>query len=79
MTNRTESLRPMAYDLPRSEASTAPRPALGSESQASFQLPPIRAQPDAAQGTGGPGGPGWPRNERSGRVDIGGLLGNPEA
>lgn len=40
-----------------------------------FQLPPIRAQPDRRQSTDGVS---WTRTDRSSRVDIQGLIDNPE-
>ncbi|KAM4056925.1 hypothetical protein HRG_003783 [Hirsutella rhossiliensis] len=49
----------------------------GRPGQQRFQLPPIRAhseqRPPAVMG-----GYGWQRDERSGRVDIGGLIDKPE-
>lgn len=43
--------------------------------QVEYQLPPIRGQ-----GQAGPSGehPGWQRDDRSGRVDIGGLIEKPD-
>lgn len=59
-----------SYHIPRSELSPAPRP----PAQPFYQLPPIRAQPE--QGT--PLGiQQWARDDRSGRVDIGGLIDKP--
>ncbi|KAF5588866.1 transcription activator of gluconeogenesis ERT1 [Fusarium subglutinans] len=66
--SHTEYGGPPSYNVPRSELPLASvyRP------QAAFQLPPIRAQP----------GPEQPRprtqEERSNRVDIGGLIDKPD-
>ncbi|KAI1095817.1 hypothetical protein F5B19DRAFT_268918 [Rostrohypoxylon terebratum] len=59
-----------SHHIPRSELSMARPP-----QQVEYQLPPIR-------GPGQPGPPGeasgWPRDDRSGRVDIGGLIEKPD-
>ncbi|KAG9504479.1 hypothetical protein J7337_004452 [Fusarium musae] len=70
--SHTEYGGPPSYNVPRSELP----PASVYRPQAAFQLPPIRAQP-------GPGpGPEQPRprtrEERSNRVDIGGLIDKPD-
>ncbi|KAH0439940.1 hypothetical protein CcaCcLH18_02657 [Colletotrichum camelliae] len=61
---------PSSYQIPRSELPPTTRPP-----QPSFQLPPIRAgphQPPQPESS-------WQRDERSsGRVDIGGLLEQPD-
>ncbi|KAK1593870.1 uncharacterized protein LY79DRAFT_513830 [Colletotrichum navitas] len=61
---------PSSYQIPRSELPPTTRPP-----QPSFQLPPIRAgphhQPTHSE-------PSWQRDDRSGRVDIGGLLEKPD-
>ena len=59
------------YSTPRSE----PIPPASLQQHQGYQLPPIRAQPDA--------GPpqrelGWQRDDRPSRVDIGGLIERPE-
>ncbi|OLN81183.1 hypothetical protein CCHL11_10411 [Colletotrichum chlorophyti] len=62
-------LGPSSYQIPRSELPPATRPP-----QTSFQLPPIRAgphQPPQSEAS-------WQRDDRSGRVDIGGLLEKPD-
>ncbi|KAK1635418.1 hypothetical protein BDP81DRAFT_321391 [Colletotrichum phormii] len=61
---------PSSYQIPRSELPPTARPP-----QPSFQLPPIRAgphQPPQSESSS------WQRDERSGRVDIGGLLEKPD-
>ncbi|KAI0840976.1 hypothetical protein F5Y06DRAFT_234672 [Hypoxylon sp. FL0890] len=59
-----------SHHIPRSELSV-PRP----PQQVEYQLPPIRGQGQ----TGPPGeASGWPRDDRSGRVDIGGLIEKPD-
>ena len=57
-----------SYQIPRSELSgnRAPQP--------EYQLPPIRHQPQAGPAPGS----GWSREERGGRVDIGGLIEKPD-
>ncbi|KAI2637123.1 hypothetical protein GGS26DRAFT_588671 [Hypomontagnella submonticulosa] len=57
-----------SHHIPRSEL-PIPRP------QAEYQLPPIRGP-----GQSGPlsEAPGWQRDDRSGRVDIGGLIEKPD-
>ncbi|KAF6524243.1 hypothetical protein HZS61_012742 [Fusarium oxysporum f. sp. conglutinans] len=66
--SHTEYGGPPSYNVPRSELP----PASVYRPQAAFQLPPIRAQP----------GPEQPRprtrEERSNRVDIGGLIDKPD-
>ncbi|KAK1967927.1 hypothetical protein LY78DRAFT_679791 [Colletotrichum sublineola] len=60
---------PSSYQIPRSELPPTTRPP-----QPSFQLPPIRAgphQPTHSESS-------WQRDDRSGRVDIGGLLEKPD-
>ncbi|KAF6809779.1 hypothetical protein CSOJ01_06714 [Colletotrichum sojae] len=61
---------PSSYQIPRSELPPTTRPP-----QPSFQLPPIRASPH--QPSSQPE-PSWQRDDRSGRVDIGGLLEKPD-
>jgi hypothetical protein len=70
---RTEYGAPQSYNVPRSELppSSAYRP------QATFQLPPIRAQPEQS-GTRPSGDQRWTHEDRSTRVDIGGLIDKPE-
>ncbi|KAI1409618.1 hypothetical protein F5Y13DRAFT_193123 [Hypoxylon sp. FL1857] len=59
-----------SHHIPRSELSM-PRP----PQQVEYQLPPIRGQGQ----TGPPGeASGWQRDDRSGRVDIGGLIEKPD-
>lgn len=59
-----------SFHIPRSELSPAPRP----PAQPFYQLPPIRAQPEQ----GAPlGMQQWAREDRSGRVDITGLIEKP--
>ncbi|KAH7176038.1 hypothetical protein EDB81DRAFT_706267, partial [Dactylonectria macrodidyma] len=65
--SRRECLGPTSYHIPRSELATTIRP----RPQPLFQLPPIRAQQDQV---GHPGERTWSREERPGRVDIGGLI-----
>ncbi|KAL0944651.1 uncharacterized protein CTRU02_202538 [Colletotrichum truncatum] len=60
---------PSSYQIPRSELPPTNRPP-----QPSFQLPPIRAGPHQLPQPE----PSWQRDERSGRVDIGGLLEKPD-
>ncbi|KAK1979934.1 hypothetical protein LZ30DRAFT_595786 [Colletotrichum cereale] len=60
---------PSSYQIPRSELPPTTRPP-----QPSFQLPPIRAGPHQPSHSE----PSWQRDDRSGRVDIGGLLENPD-
>ncbi|KAF4869689.1 hypothetical protein CGCSCA1_v011191 [Colletotrichum siamense] len=61
---------PSSYQIPRSELPPTTRPP-----QSSFQLPPIRAGPHQPPQPE----PSWQRDERSsGRVDIGGLLEQPD-
>lgn len=54
--------------IPRSELSSS------RVSQPEYQLPPIRNPPQAGPSSA----PSWSREDRGGRVDIGGLLENPE-
>ena len=56
-----------SYQIPRSELSSR-------ASQSEYQLPPIRHQPQGGSSSGS----GWPREERGGRVDIGGLIEKPD-
>lgn len=70
--SRQEYPGPTSYHIPRSELTTTIRP----RPQPSFQLPPIRAQQDHAEH---PGERAWSREERPGRVDIGGLIEKPDA
>ncbi|RSL39465.1 hypothetical protein CEP53_014031 [Fusarium sp. AF-6] len=72
--SRTEYAGPPSYHVPRSELP----PPSGPRPQASFQLPPIRAQPDQP-GARPSGEQSWPRGDRPGRVDIGGLIDKPDA
>ncbi|KAF7547128.1 hypothetical protein G7046_g9099 [Stylonectria norvegica] len=68
--SRPDFSGPSSYQIPRSELpATRPAP------QPSFQLPPIRAQPDYGPA---PGEQSWNREDRSSRVDIGGLIEKPE-
>ena len=60
-----------AFQIPRSELSPVAR----IPQQASYQLPPIRAQPDQV---GSSGMQNWPRDDRPSRVDIGGLIDKPD-
>ncbi|KAK6220184.1 hypothetical protein QIS74_05686 [Colletotrichum tabaci] len=60
---------PSSYQIPRSELPPTTRPP-----QPSFQLPPIRAGPHQPPHPE----PSWQRDDRSGRVDIGGLLEKPD-
>ncbi|KAG8667096.1 hypothetical protein FPOAC1_011918 [Fusarium poae] len=71
---RTEYGPPQSYNVPRSELppSSAYRP------QATFQLPPIRAQPEQS-GSRPTGDQKWPHEDRPTRVDIGGLIDKPES
>ncbi|KAF7541215.1 hypothetical protein G7Z17_g12006 [Cylindrodendrum hubeiense] len=69
--SRQEYPGPTSYHIPRSELTTTIRP----RPQPSFQLPPIRAQQDQAEH---PGERIWSREERPGRVDIGGLIEKPD-
>ncbi|KAK7416055.1 hypothetical protein QQZ08_012137 [Neonectria magnoliae] len=67
---------PTSYHIPRSELTTTIRPRPPPQPQSSFQLPPIRAQQDHGDH---PGERTWSREERPGRVDIGGLIERPDA
>ncbi|XEU95633.1 hypothetical protein FSHL1_000917 [Fusarium sambucinum] len=71
---RTEYGPPQSYNVPRSELppSSAYRP------QSTFQLPPIRAQPEQS-GSRHTGDQKWPHEDRPTRVDIGGLIDKPES
>ncbi|KAF4342529.1 transcription activator of gluconeogenesis ert1 [Fusarium beomiforme] len=64
--SHTEYGGPPSYNVPRSELP----PANVYRPQAAFQLPPIRAQPEQSQPR--------IREERSSRVDIGGLIDKPD-
>ncbi|KAI5463435.1 hypothetical protein BGZ63DRAFT_441981 [Mariannaea sp. PMI_226] len=70
--SRQEYPGPQSYHIPRSEltAPIQPRP------QSAFQLPPIRSQPERGEHSGEQN---WSREERPGRVDIGGLIERPDA
>ncbi|KAL7627492.1 hypothetical protein AAE478_001685 [Parahypoxylon ruwenzoriense] len=59
-----------SHQIPRSELHISRPP-----QQVEYQLPPIRGQ-----GQVGPSveAPGWPRDDRTGRVDIGGLIEKPD-
>jgi hypothetical protein len=61
---------PTGYQVPRSELPPGTRPA----QQPTFQLPPIRAQPQP----GAPPTDPYSRDDRSNRVDIGGLIDKPD-
>lgn len=63
---------PPSYQVPRSELATTTR----APPPMSFQLPPIRTQPQAEAPPSEPGGAG--REMRTSRVDIGGLIDRPE-
>ncbi|KAH8656764.1 hypothetical protein BGZ61DRAFT_486536 [Ilyonectria robusta] len=65
--SRQEYPGPTSYHIPRSELTTTIRP----RPQPLFQLSPIRAPQDQAEH---PGERTWSREERPGRVDIGGLI-----
>ncbi|KAI2624196.1 hypothetical protein GGR54DRAFT_565263 [Hypoxylon sp. NC1633] len=67
---RVEPQPSTSHHIPRSELSMVRPP-----QQVEFQLPPIRGP-----GQPGPSGeaPGWQRDDRSGRVDIGGLIEKPD-
>lgn len=69
--SRSEYPGPSAYQIPRSELP----PTVHPMPQPALQLPPIRSRQDHGS-TGG--GAGWHREERSGRVDIGGLIDKPD-
>ncbi|KPM34766.1 hypothetical protein AK830_g11816 [Neonectria ditissima] len=71
--SRQEFPGPTSYHIPRSELTTAIRPR--PQPQPSFQLPPIRAQQDHDEHSGERT---WSREERPGRVDIGGLIERPD-
>ncbi|RGP60176.1 transcription activator of gluconeogenesis ert1 [Fusarium longipes] len=70
---RTEYGAPQSYNVPRSELppSNAYRP------PATFQLPPIRAQPEQS-GSRPAVEQKWTREDRPTRVDIGGLIDKPD-
>jgi hypothetical protein len=82
-------LGPSTYQVPRSELQQPPRhgrqqlqqqpppppPPQQQPPQPSYQLPPIRAQP---QQTTANTETSWGRDERPNRVDIGGLIDKPE-
>lgn len=61
-----------SYQIPRSELASASR----TPQTTSFQLPPIRAHHQP--GTTTMSDPALARDERSGRVDIGGLIDRPD-
>ncbi|KAK5998562.1 hypothetical protein PT974_00943 [Cladobotryum mycophilum] len=68
--NRPDYPSPSAYQIPRSDVPPTNR----TPTSHSFQLPPIRAQSDQRPPSREPG---LLRDERSGRVDIGGLIDKP--
>lgn len=73
-TSRTEyGAPPPPYNVPRSELP----PSREYRPQAVFQLPPIRAQPEQP-GSRSAGGQKWTHEDRSTRVDIGGLIDKPD-
>ncbi|KAI1083438.1 hypothetical protein F5B20DRAFT_405988 [Whalleya microplaca] len=61
-----------SHQIPRSELPTTRPP-----QQVEYQLPPIRGQGGPAQ-AGSLEDAAWPRDDRTGRVDIGGLIDKPE-
>ncbi|CAJ2513703.1 Uu.00g018220.m01.CDS01 [Anthostomella pinea] len=67
-TARPEQRGSISHQIPRSELLPARQPP-----QPEYQLPPIRSQPQ----TGPPVDTTWPRDDRTGRVDIGGLIDKP--
>ncbi|KAH9887193.1 hypothetical protein F4778DRAFT_786489 [Xylariomycetidae sp. FL2044] len=58
-----------SHQIPRSELAASRMPP-----QTEYQLPPIRSQQQSIPTTAEPS---WPRDERTGRVDIGGLIDQP--
>jgi hypothetical protein len=62
------------YAIPRSNPLVASR----GGGQPTYQLPPIRSQPELGNRPSSPGTT-QQRDERAGRVDIGGLIDRPEA
>ncbi|CAM1511511.1 Fc.00g090240.m01.CDS01 [Cosmosporella sp. VM-42] len=69
--SRPEYPGPSSYQIPRSELSPVTRP----PPRPAYQLPPIRAQPEQSAS---PGDQAWSREDRSSRVDIGGLIDKPD-
>ncbi|KAI1334880.1 hypothetical protein F5Y15DRAFT_409445 [Xylariaceae sp. FL0016] len=67
---RPEHPAGLSHQIPRSEL-----PMTRPPQQPQLQLPPIRAQPVATHSTEA----GWQRDNRTGRVDIGGLLDQPRS
>ena len=70
-TIRSDYLSVGSGHIPRSEL---PPPARPPSEPSAYQLPPMRSQPDIPS----PVESKWPREERSGRLDIGGLIEKPE-
>ncbi|KAI3338665.1 hypothetical protein F4824DRAFT_488395 [Ustulina deusta] len=68
---RSEHPGGLAHQIPRSEL-----PLTRPTQQAEYQLPPIRSQ---QQQPGQPAEATWQRDDRTGRVDIGGLIEKPGA
>ncbi|KAI1302969.1 hypothetical protein F5Y03DRAFT_192905 [Xylaria venustula] len=66
---RSEHPGGLVHQIPRSEL-----PLTRPTQQAEYQLPPIRSQ---QQQTGQPAESSWPRDDRTSRVDIGGLIEKP--
>ncbi|KAJ4134868.1 hypothetical protein NW768_004477 [Fusarium equiseti] len=64
---------PPPYNVPRSELP----PATAYRPQPTFQLPPIRAQPEQS-GSRPTGEQKWTHEDRPTRVDIGGLIDKPD-
>ncbi|KAM5348177.1 hypothetical protein ACJ41O_008001 [Fusarium nematophilum] len=73
--SRAEYAGPPSYHIPRSELPPAGRP----RPQASFQLPPIRAQPEQPEASPLGGEQTWTREERPNRFGIDGLIERPDA
>ncbi|KAI5868478.1 hypothetical protein GGS23DRAFT_32963 [Durotheca rogersii] len=67
---RVEPQAGPSHQIPRSELSVARPPQQGE-----YQLPPIRGRGQAAPSTETPG---WQRDDRTSRVDIGGLIEKPD-
>lgn len=67
--SRSEHLGGLSHQIPRSEL-----PLTRPTQQAEYQLPPIRSQ---QQQHGQPTEGTWQRDDRAGRVDIGGLIEKP--
>ncbi|KAI1201336.1 hypothetical protein F5X97DRAFT_35447 [Nemania serpens] len=66
---RSDPSMALAHQIPRSEL-----PLTRPTQQPKYQLPPIRSQ----QQPGPPADAAWQRDDRPGRVDIGGLIEKPE-